>query len=739
MNVCNISRRGFLTVLGGALTLGFDVGCGGAQAKVVRHAEKTGELAPNMYISVKRDGRVGITMNKSEFGQGVTAAFATLVAEELDVPIESIDSAFAPSLPEYKTSTGMHLTGGSTSTKEIFLPLRTAAASARLMLVTSAAREWNVPASECRTDAGRVFHDRSNRQVGYGELTVKAAQLEVPESPPLKPKNQWKYIGKRNHRVDARGKVDGSTKFGMDVVVPGMLKAFVIHGPVYGANAKAVRADAAKKMPGVVGVYAVKGGVAVVAEKYWQARAAAGAVEVDWTAGDAAGFDSAQLRASCHALKKPGGSARSDGNVDKAMEKAQIKVEAIYDVPYLAHAPMEPQNCTVHVKADGVEVWAPTQAPTLVQAYISETLGVAQSDVMVHTTFIGGGFGRRLVADWAAQAALIAKAVGRPVQMIWTRESDMTQAYYRPQGTVHVRGAVTADGTRMSAFAAHLVSQSLFYDIDPWVHGAAGGLPRPARKVLANTLAGMVGSSTFPDFLEVEGLANTPYLIDNIDVAFTPIQSKLPVTSWRSVGSSVTGFVAEGLVDELARAAKQDPYMFRRKMLASDSRQLKVLDAVAKLAKWGERKAGFGRGIARHFSFDTEVAEVADVEIVNGRIKVRRVWAAVDCGTVVNPDIVRAQVEGGIIFGLSAALDQEITIVNGVVQQSNYDTFPLVRMSECPEITVEILDIDREPTGIGEPAVPPIAAAVANAIFDLTGRRLRRLPLQAAFDEVKGR
>jgi isoquinoline 1-oxidoreductase beta subunit len=736
-NETNVSRRGFLTVLGGVLTLGFHVGCSGAQARMVRHAEQTGELTPNMYVSVKRDGRIGVTMNKAEIGQGVTAAFATLVAEELDVPVEAIDCTFADSLPEYKTSSFMHLTGGSTSTREIFVPLRQAAASARVMLVSAAAREWSVPASECRTEGGRVLHDRSNRQVGYGELTMKAAQQPVPDPPPLKPRAQWKHIGKRNQRVDGRGKVEGSTKFGMDVVVPGMVRAFVIHGPLYGANAKAIRADAAKKMPGVVGVFAITNGVAVVADKYWQARAAAAFVEIDWSAGDVVGLDSAKLRAAAHAHKKSGVSGRSDGNVDSAMDKAQIKLEAIYDVPYLAHAPMEPQNCTVHVMADRVEVWAPTQSPSLLQATLAEALDISQSDILVHTTFIGGGFGRRLVADWAAQAALIARAVGRPVQMIWSRESDMTQAFYRPQGTAHLRGAVTADGSRASAFSAQLVTQSLFASADPFVHAVASGVARPVQNVLANTIAGMVGSSTFPDVLELEGLATTPYAIENVEIGITPIQCNLPVTSWRSVGSSVSGFVVEGFIDELARAAKQDPHAFRRKMLPAGSRQLPVLDAVAKLSKWGEKKAGIGRGIARHFSFDTEVAEVADVEIVDGRIIVRRVWAVVDCGIVVNPDIVRAQVEGAIIFGLSAALHQEITIVNGVVQQTNFDTFPLLRMHECPEITVEILEVDRDPTGIGEPGLPPIAPAVGNAIFDLTGHRLRRLPLQAALDEAR--
>jgi CO/xanthine dehydrogenase Mo-binding subunit len=525
----------------------------------------------------------------------------------------------------------------------------------------------------------------------------------------------------------------------MDVVVPNMVRALVIHGPVYGAEAKAIRADAARKMPGVIGVFATARGVAVVAEKYWQALAAAPLVEVDWTAGTVAGFDTAKLRAASHAHPQKGESARSDGNVDKAMRSASIALEATYDVPYLAHATLEPQNCTVHVQGDKAEVWAPCQSPSIVQVYVADALGIAADDVLVHTTFCGGGFGRRIIADWAEQAARIARQVGRPVQLVWSREDDMTQAFYRPQGTARLRGSVSTDGRKAGSLAVHLISQSIALDDSTGiiVRSALVGVPHAVQGTVVRTLTGMVGSNTITDMFATEGLANTPYAIDNLDMSFTPVQSKLPIASWRSVGNSVTGFLVEGFVDELARAAKQDPYLFRRNMLKADSRQLPVLDRVAAMAQWGKRTPGIGRGIARHFSFETEVAEVADVEIVDGRIKVRRVWAAVDCGIAVNPDIVKAQVEGAILFGLSAALDQQITIVNGVVQQTSFDTFPALRMNECPEIHVDILDIDREPTGIGEPGLPPIGPAVANAIFDLTGIRLRRLPLQLAFDEAR--
>lgn len=739
-----ISRRGFFAFFGGALTLGFNAaGCGGRQARIIRYADQTGELIPNMFVSVKKDGRIGLAINKCEFGQGVTVGYSTLVAEELDVPLESVDFYFADSLPEYKTSFMLHQTGGSTSAKEAYVPLRQAAASAREMLVKAAAAEWKVSPAECVTENGEVLHRASGRKLGYGELTVKAARQPVPDDPKLKSKNEFKVIGKRDKRVDSIFKVTGTAKFGIDVVVPGMVRAAVIHGPTYGADAKSIRGiENAKKLPGVIDVFAVKGGVAIVAEKYWQALAAEKEVEVTWTPGDVAGLDTEKMRAAARAWKKEGASAHDEGDADKVFLHAPsgAKIDAVYDVPFLAHAPMEPQNCTVHVKADGkVEVWAPNQSPTVLAAYVAEAINVSASDVLVHTTYLGGGFGRRTFADWAAQAARIAKKVGRPVQMIWSRESDMTQAFYRPQATAHLRGSLTPDGKSVASFSAHVLCQPIILQGELLTRALMPGVPHAVQSVVIDSLFGMFGSNTIADIFSTEGIREVPYKIDNNKVEFTPIRSGLPVSSWRSVGNSINGFLVEGFIDELARLGKQDPYEFRRRMLENPNgaQALRVLNAVAKLSNWGTRKPGIGRGIARHFCFESEVAEVADVEIVDGRIKVRKVYAVVDCGIALNPDIVRAQVEGAIIMGLSAALDQEITLKGGEVQQTNFDSFPLLRMNECPEIVVEILDSDKPPTGIGEPGLPPIAPAVANAIFDLTGVRLRRMPLQAAYDEVR--
>lgn len=735
----NVSRRGFLSALtvGGVLSLGFEVGCGGAQTRIIRRADRTGDFSPNMYVTIRRDGRVGLEIDKAEIGQGAMTLFATLVAEELDVPIDAIDVHVADSAPEFRTYLGMQLTGGSNSTTGAYLPVRTASATAREMLVNAAARAWGVSPAECKTDAGYVVHGASNRKFGYGELTTRAARESVPSAPRLKSRSQFNVIGKRDRRVDLRAKVDGSAKFGMDVVVPNMVRAHVIHGPVYGAQALSVQADAARARPGVIDVFPFPGGVAIVAEKYWQARAAAEDVKVTWSAGDAAGLDTEKLRNAVRVHPDKGDVDRDDGNADKAIAGAALKVEAIYEGPFLAHAPMEPLNCTVHVREDKVEVWASCQSPTILQMLVSSALGVGLDDVLVHTTFVGGGFGRRIIPDFAVQAAFIARRVKRPVQMIWSRESDITQGYYRPQLCARVRAGMSAE-RKVTGMSGQVLGQSILLDAAPMLRGPLSVMPEPLQSMMANALRGLIASSTYPDVTTTQGLSDTPYELENVKVTLTPVHTKIPVAFFRSVGHSFNTFAMESLVDELAHASKVDPIALRRQMLPQNSRSRRVLDAVAALAKWDPRGGqGIGRGVARAEAFGTEVAQIAEVEIVNGRIKVRRVFAAVECGVVVNPDVVRAQIEGAIIFGLSAALDQEITLVDGVVQQRNFDNYPVLRMHECPEITVKILESDANPTGIGEPGVPPVAPAVANAIFDLTGVRLRRLPLQRAWNEVR--
>jgi isoquinoline 1-oxidoreductase subunit beta len=737
-----LTRRGFLaglTAAGGALSLGISCG-GGAQSARIRRADQTGELAPNMYITVLPSGRIAVAVNKAEMGQGVTTAFATLVAEELDVALDAVDVHFADSRPEYRTSFGMQQTGGSTSTKEIYKPLRTAAASAREMLVGAAAASWGVAVEQCSTAEGKVRHDGSGRSAGYGELTRLAAKRDVPGKPRLKPAAEFKLIGKPGRRVDARAKVDGSAVYGIDVVRPGMVRAAVVHGPSLGAEPRAVSEEAARAAPGVLDVLTFPWGVAVVADKYWQALAASKLLQVEWKRGPLTGFDSDELRRAAREHRGRGVSARQDGDCDAALGAAATKLEATYEAPYLAHAPLEPQNCTVEVKGDRVEVWAPCQSPTVVQEMIAAAIGVAAADVLVHTVLSGGGFGRRGMADYAAQAAMIAKRVGRPVQMIWTRESDMTQGFYRPQTTARLRGGVDAQG-RVIALDSHTIGQSIAVDQGTTLRAVMPpGMPAALKRVMANSAVAMFGSGMLSEPFATEGVRDTAYHFDNLRVEMTPVSTAIPVSFWRSVGHSFNAFAVESFLDELAHSAKRDPLELRRALLPTGTRARRVLDAVAAMARWGEPPApGRGRGLARHTSFESEVAEVAEVEIVDGRIRVHRVFCAIECGVAVNPDIIRAQVEGAIVFGLSAALDQQITFVDGQVQQHNYDTFPPLRFHECPVIEVQIVASDEAPTGVGEPGLPPVAPAVANAIFAATGRRLRRMPLQLAWNEESKR
>ena len=729
-----MDRRGFLQgilVGGGALAL---AACGGGNAGALRiqHADQTGELTANLYITVLPNGRIALVVNKAEIGQGVSPGYATMVADEIGVPIDHVDIHFAGSNKDQRKN-GLQITGGSTSTNEAFLPLRHAAASAREMLIAAAAAVWKVAPKDCRAVDGHVEH--GSDKLGFGELTKPAARLSVPESPRLKTAKEFTLIGKVDRRIDARGKIDGTAQFGIDVSVPNMVNAFAIHGPVFGAKPTKVVADAAKRRPGVIDVIAFDWGVAVVAQKFWQARAAAADVEVTWDKGLVAGLDTEVMQKALREHEGEGPVAREHGDADEAIEHAEIKIGGVYEAPYLAHATLEPQNATASVTGDRCEIWAPSQSPTIAQAFVASALGIDMEDVTVHITLCGGGFGRRAIGDACAQAAQISKHVKRPVKLIWTRESDMTQAWYRPVYSAKVEGGVHKG--RVTGAKVHCVSQSIALSSDKMFGAVLSALPGPMVDMVLRAALSIFSTGSFNDIFASEGLANSPYHFGNFRVSTEPVETKLPVSFWRSVGNSVTGFIAEGLVDELAVAAKQDPFALRRALLpATATRQLRVLDRLEKLSNWGAPpERGVARGLARHFAFETEVAQVADVMLVGNRIRVKRVYCVVDCGTVINPDIVKAQMEGAIIFGLSAALDQEITLVDGVVQQRNYDTYPLLRMFEVPEIVVELVPSEEPPTGVGEPGLPPVAPAVANALFRLTGVRLRRLPLQRSWNE----
>jgi CO/xanthine dehydrogenase Mo-binding subunit len=736
-----MQRRQFLQIglwSGGALCLGFSLGgCGGGQEKRMRAlAKQTGALKPNAMIAVGRDSRVTLGVGKAEMGQGVTTGYAMLVAEELGVPLDRVDFEFVNG-PAF-ASMGLQFTGGSTSLAEGFVPVREAAATAREMLIAAAAKGWGVPARDCDVDGGAVVHAASGKTTSIGELTVAAAAQSIPEDPKLRDPKTYKIIGKRGIRRDVEAKVRGAAGFGIDVTVPGMVCAAMIHPPVWGARAERVDAEIARAMTGVIDVFATRYGVAVVADKYWQASRAAEKVEVTWGRGQLEGYNTEDVLADALGYRGHGKHVRDDGDVDRRHEGGK-SLEVSYQFPYLAHATMEPQNCTVKVEGGRVEVWAPTQSPTILSQTLAAVAGVDRGDVTVHTTFLGGGFGRRFASDWAAQACAIAMRVKRPVKLIWSRESDTRGGWYRPITVTRCRGTVA--GGKLVSYDQHTIGQPITGNLDD-MFGAAipDFMPKMFSRLMTRSSLALFSTNSVPDIVASEGAADTHYTIPNLRVRYTPINVKVPVLFWRSVGHSYNGFAVESFVDEAAHAAGADPLEFRLAHLKEGSRERAVLEAVAAAAGWGKTAAtpGYAFGVAQHKSFGSYAAQVVEAGVVDGEIRVRRVWCVIDCGIAVSPDVIRGQMESGIIYGLSAALWQEITFRDGRIEQGNFDTYRIMRMSECPEISVQIIDSTEKPTGVGEPGLPPVGPATANAIFAGTGVRLRRLPLQRAWDERRG-
>jgi CO/xanthine dehydrogenase Mo-binding subunit len=732
--VMKTSRRGFLKIsaaAGGALAVGvsFGAGCANPQVKYMEEASARGALAPNAYLTIEPTGEIVYTLDKAEMGQGVMTSHAMMVAEELDVALEQITVALSDADPRFGP---LQVTGGSTSVMNSYIPVRTAAASVREMLVGAAAARWGVAASECAVADGVVTHP-SGKKATYGELAGDASRQPIPDAPKLKKPSEFKIIGKAKGRVDAAEKSTGRAVFGLDVEVPGLLRAWMLHPPTPHGRVKSMDADEAKAMAGVVDVIAFERGVAVVAEKTWQAMRAARALTVEWEAQELAGFDSEALRQAMEARAYEVGSAvRQEGDVDAQLAREDVTVlDAIYEAPYLAHATMEPQNTTAWFKGDELEIWAPTQSTTITQSVGRQLTGVPHDRVIVHTTLMGGGFGRRAAGDFVAEAVILSKKLGKPVQVVWSREEDMRVDYFRPQALARFQAAVDREG-RVAGVAGHVITQSIFGQSDMIGSLFPHWVPEVTKTMLSRTSLGLLSSGTVADPTSIEGLAEMPYGFETTRIEYSQLNVPVPVGAWRSVGHSFNAFFAEGFTDELAHAAGQDPFAFRKEMMGDrHPRLLRVLEEAAKRAGWGTSKAdGLGRGIAAHHSFRSYCAQVVDARVVDGRIKVERVVCAFDCGTVINPDVVKAQMEGAIIFGLAAALDQEITFVDGVVQQSNFDDFPLLRMHEAPEIEVYVIDSDADPTGAGEPGLPPVAPALANALYDATGVRVRRMPMQ---------
>lgn len=729
-----LTRRKLLAgtgLVGGGLILGFSLR---GDKPWPQSAE--GSFQPNAWLQITPDDRVIFQLDKAEMGQGVYTGLATLIGEGLDYDPANMIVEMAGVHSAYNNpALGMQVTGGSTSLTSSWIPLQEAGARARLMLMEAAARRWQVPLAEVSTDNGEVLHLASGRRARYGELADDARAIPVPGQVRLKSTSEeYKWIGKHFPRIDGAGKVDGSAQFGVDVNLPNMKVAVVLRCPYFGGSLQSFQAEEALAMPGVRRIFAIHNGLAVVADGYWQARQAANRVQVQWDKGPLAGLSSAQIRRQQEAALDNGETiveALDEGDADGAWQSAQqqsaaVNLEVHYAAPFLHHSTMEPQNCTALVTGDRCEIWAPSQAPGFVQSIAAQFGGFDRDKVTVHTTLMGGGFGRRAMPDFAGEAAAIARQLpGVPIKLIWSREDDMRHDFYRPSTLHRLRGSVNATGD-ITVWRHRLVSASIVKGMAATLVGAY--LPSWLPEAMARGIGRLAGNVTAGrDPTMAEG-AVIPYRVPNRKVDVALYDPGIPLGFWRSVGHSHNAFVVESFMDELAHAAGQDPVAFRRHYLQDHPRHLGVLDAVVKAADWAKDE-GRHLGVAVHESFSSYSAQVVEVKRKGQGFVIDRVFCAVDCGYVVNPDIVVEQVESGIIYALSAALKPPVTIEDGRVVQSNFHDLPVLRMDETPEIEVIVVDSGAEPTGIGEIAVPPLAPALANALFAASGIRQRELPL----------
>lgn len=640
-------------------------------------------------------------------GQGVYTALPMLVAEELEADWSKIQIETSPIGGVYKNPLlGMQATGGSTSVRSRWQMLRIAGATAREMLIEAAAKQWQVKPQDCHAANSKVIHSASGKTLSYGQLVEAAAQLAPPDSPKLKSPSEFKIIGKPTKRLDTPAKVDGSAQFGIDVKVPNMLIATIKQSPVFGGKVKHYNEAAAKTIKGVKAVVEIPNGVAVVAENYWQAKKGLDALNVRFAETEYDNIDTASItKVLQQGLTEKGAVAHSSGDVQAALKAAKTTLEAEYSVPFLAHATMEPMNCTADVRKDSCEVWVGTQIQDGAQQVAAKVTGLPKEKIAVHTTYLGGGFGRRTESDFVAQAVLLSKAVGQPIKLVWSREEDTQHDFYRPAMITKFTAGLDNNGMP-TAFKARIVGQSVFQRVFP----------------------GMVKNGLDP--AAVEGIAELGYDIPNQYTDYVMKKTHVPVGFWRSVGHSHNAFFVESFIDEMAHSSGKNPYQLRRALLSKKPRFIKVLETLADKSAW-EKPAAKGRyrGMAIHNSFGSIVGEVAEISVNDrGDVTVHRVVCVVDCGIAVNPSTIKAQMESAIVFGLSA-LKEAITLKNGRVEQSNFHDFPVLPMAEMPQVDVHIIPSEDKPGGVGEPGTPPIVPAVTNAIFAATGKRIRSLPL----------
>jgi isoquinoline 1-oxidoreductase beta subunit len=707
-----IDRRGFLkTGVAGATGLVIGFYLPGRLEALAAAPVGAGPASLNAWMLISPDDSVKIMIDKSEMGQGILTALCMIAAEELDCDWKKIHTEFAPAAKEYfNPAFGMQGTGGSSSVRSSWDPMRKAGAAARDMLLQTAAQQWNVEKFTCRTENGVIFHDASKRKFTYGSVAEAASKLPVPQDVPLKDPKQYRIVGKPTKRLDTPDKVNGRAEFGIDVRRPEMVYAVVARCPVFGGKVASFDATKAKAVPGVKTVVQISSGIAVVADNTWAAMQGRRALDVKWDEGPNANASSENIsKLFADQMAKPGAEARKEGDAASALTGAAQKIEAVYEVPYLAHATMEPINCTADVRADSVDVWAPTQFQTVAQATAAKICGLKPENAFIHTTYLGGGFGRKAGADFVIEAVETSKAIGKPVKLTWSREDDTQHDYYRPASYAKLAGGLGADGWPV-AWTTRVACSSI---MEAWFPGST-----------KNNL----------DPTSVEGVANLPYSIPNIQVDYVRTEPGIPVGFWRSVGNSQNGFFSECFMDELAAAGKKDPYEFRRHLLDKAPRHLGVLELAAQKAGWDKPlPAGRYRGIAVLFAFESYAAQVVEISVNRKArtVKVRRVVCAVDVGRVVNPTNIVMQSESAVVYGLSSALYGEITISGGRVTQTNFNNYPVLRLDAMPAVEVYIVPSEEKPTGAGELSVPPVVPALCNAIFAATGKRIRRLPIRA--------
>jgi len=729
-----VDRRTFLKTSaagGAALLIGFHLPAGASDPAQAQ--EKPAVNPFNAWVRITPDDHATLILGKSEMGQGIMTALPMILAEELCLDWKQVKIEQAPTNPKIYD----HGTGGSGSIAGSWLPLRQAGAAAREMLIAAAAKKWEVTSDTCKAQNGRVVHGHPQRSLGYGELVADAALLPIPnlKEVPLKNSSEFTIVGHDMHRVDAVAKATGSAKFGIDSRPTGLQYAVIARCPVFNGKVVSFDATKAKAVPGVRDVFQIEtsgrgssttGGVAVVADNSWAALQGRNALQIKWDEGSAAGESTAELRKQfLENAAKPGKIVRNDGDADASLAAASRKLEAVYELPFAAHVCMEPMNCTVYIQGDRAEAWVPSQGPQWAQSVIAEIAKLPPESVTVHTTLMGGGFGRRYQADFVMEAAQVAKTTGKPVMVLWTREDDMQHDFYRPASYHKMQGALDADGN-LAAWKHFQTSTSI----------AAKWRPNGEEK---------------PEQGEFGTGATIPYTTQNIRIEYTLAHSSAPRAWWRSVEHSSSGFVMESFIDELAHADGQDPLAYRLKLIGDShtipqfegspndpplttARLKGVLQLAADKAGWGQpMPANQGRGIAAFFSFDSYLAAMAEVTLRNRQLKVNRIVCAVDCGRPINPDGIRAQVESAAIYALTATLKDAITVEHGSIVQSNFNNYDMIRMKDAPPIEVHIVPSTEQPTGIGEPTVPVIAPAICNAIFDATRKskalRIRRLPI----------